>query len=113
MSIRENASTYFQTKITESINSTSDNAYERMLAKKAEYEAAKTIFDKYQEEYITMQRRLCNNNPNDLKKYYNLKTCLKNTEINVDVLRSSLMSCIFYAAKMNNATAPANSSIFC
>lgn len=116
----KNYSTDFKEEALSDINKTADDAYNQMLKKKAEYEAAKGIFTNFAEKKATAYKKYQSAQLNSKNGYTSLLSESKNSydsvlsqfndaEINVDVLRSSLTDSIFYSGKMNNTASVANS----
>lgn len=109
----------FQTNCLNGIQETADNAYQQMLAKQAEYDAAKkqsSIFEQAKNRALVKFNSIKQQSKG--QSNYNVKTAqaeynsalsnYSNADINADVLRSSLQSSISYSGKMNNCAALAN-----
>lgn len=111
----------FKEEVLNDINGTADDAYNQMLAKKAEYEAAKGIFNNLSQKKVTAYKKyqsaqLSNKNGSSTSllsetrsSYDSVLSQFSDASINVDVLRSSLQDSIFYSGKMNNSAGIANS----
>lgn len=104
-------STDFQTNVSNSIKSTIDNAKQEMLAKQAEYDAAKQQEEIYRALMLQYKRESDKSGVkgDKLAKYKDAVSLFNNAEINTDVLRSSLQDRISYCGKMNNVAIIANS----
>lgn len=115
-------STDFQTKVLSSITDTADSAYQQMLAKREQYEAAKkqlSIFTAVRNQAAAKFQSAKQNakNGNDYAfrtakaEYNSASSSYSNADINVDVLRFSLQDAISYSGKMGNCAALANAMI--
>lgn len=114
--------TDLQNKVLGSITETADEAYQKMLAKKAEYEAAKnqlSLFVSAKEQAFKKFRSIQENctNKNDYSyrtaeaEYSSVLSNYTNADSNVDILRGSLLNSIFYSGKMNTSALLAESAL--
>ncbi len=116
-----NASNLFKEKVVSEINETADEAYNKMLEKKAEYEASKGIFNQLSEKksiaYKKYKSAQLNNKESNYSSmlsdskssYESLSSQCFNASIDTDVLLWSLKNSISYSGKMNNSASIANS----
>ncbi len=102
--------TDFQTNVLNGINQTADEAYQSMLEKKAEYEAAMNRLSIFQQKkyYLECELKKPGTTNQFRNEYNNMINLFNDAEINTDILRSSLQSRIFYSGKMNNSAAIAS-----
>lgn len=110
----------FKTNTLNEIKDFAQNAYEKMLAKKAEYEASMKRLDVFTQAkhkaYVKFSsaKTACKNDENDFSyrtakaQYSAACASYSDAEINSDVLRGSLQDSIFYSGKMNNSAAIAS-----
>lgn len=110
----------FKSEVLDDINGTADDAYNKMLAKKAEYEAAKKQLSIWTDKradaskvYFSAQQAkkngYCSGFNQKRAAYENALSGYSGASINVDVLRSSLQDSISYSGKMLNSASVANS----
>lgn len=107
----------FQTDMTQrtlaSINGTEKNAYEEVQEKQALYEAAKNNYSIFLNKKNKIESQLKSSRYSDnssLKSQYRaLMSSVSDAEINVDVLRGSLLNSLSYYSKTNTSAFLANS----
>lgn len=110
----------FKDGVFSDINNTAEDAYNKMLAKKAEYEAAKNQLSIWTDKktaaytkYTAAQQANKNGYSSGFNQkrteYENALSGYSGASIDVDVLRSSLQDCISYSGKMITSASVANS----
>lgn len=104
----------FTTNTLNEIKDFAQNTYEKMLAKKAEYETAMKRLDVFTQAkhkaYVKFSsaKTACKNDETNYSyrsakaEYSTACASFSDAEINSDVLRGSLQDSIFYSGKMNN-----------
>lgn len=114
-------STDFQTNVLASITTTADNAKQRMLAKQAEYNAAKLQEEicnelrykmevRFKEAKAKYERGQDSSGYQAAKAQYNsIMSNYTSASQQADILRFSLQDSISYSSKMNNSAMIANS----
>lgn len=114
--------TNFKNSVLTSIIGTAEDAYQRMQAKKAEYEAAMKSLDLFAQvknkaytKFKTVQSNKKNGNDSTLlsaKYEYTIALgSYSDADRNTDILRSNLQDSIFYSGKMNNSASIANAAL--
>lgn len=110
----------FKEGVLDDINNTAEDAYTKMLAKKAEYEAAKKqlsiwsdkkaiAYKKYTVAQQEHKQGYSSNFNQTRSEYESIQSNYSGASIDVDVLRSSLQDSISYSGKMLNSASLANS----
>ena len=90
-------------KILDSLADTANVVYERMLAKKEQYTTSMKKLSIFKERKYYIEAKLRHSDSPELRaQYASILSLCSNSEIDSDILRSSLQDSISYSGKVSN-----------